>query len=51
MNPILKYNGNEKYSTKDLKGGYTGNDFLIMKFYLNVIGPPVKSSYLTQAHI
>ena len=24
MNPIFKYIGNAKYSTKNLKGGYTG---------------------------
>ena len=27
MRPIFKYNVNVKYSTKDLKGGYTGNGF------------------------
>ena len=28
-------NGNEKYSAEDLKGGYTGNDFLLLEVYRN----------------
>ena len=28
-------NGNEKYSAKDLKGGYNGNDFLLLEVYRN----------------
>ena len=36
---------------QDLKGGYTGNDFLVMKFYINEIGAPVKSSCLRSLRI
>ena len=39
MNPILKYNVKAKYSTKDLKSGYTGNKFLVLDAYLNEKGP------------
>lgn len=28
-------NGNGKYSVEDLKGGYTGNDFLLLEVYRN----------------
>ena len=27
MNPTLRYNDDANYSTKNLKGGYTGNNF------------------------
>ena len=39
MNPIFKYIGNAKYSTKNLEGGYTGKNFLVLKVYLNEKGP------------
>ena len=42
MDPIFKYIDIVKYSTKDLKGGYTGNDFLVLDAYLNEKGPPAK---------
>ena len=35
MNSIFKYNGNAKYSTKDLKGEYSGNNFLVLDVCLN----------------
>ena len=35
MNQTFKYNGSTKYSTKDLKGEYTGNDFLVLNVYVN----------------
>ena len=42
MDPTFKYIDNVKYSTKDLKGGYNGNDFLVLDVYLNKEGPPAK---------
>ena len=39
MSPILQYNCNAMYSTKYLKGGYNGNDFLILNLYLKEKGP------------
>ena len=39
MLPIFKCNGNAKYSTKDLKFGYTSNMFLAIDIYLNEKGP------------
>lgn len=33
--PIFKYNGNAKYLTKDLKGGYTVNNLSALEVYLN----------------
>lgn len=41
MNLISKYNGKAKYSTKDLKSGYTDNKFLVLDAYLNGKGPSV----------
>ena len=38
MNPIFKYIGNAKYSTKNLEGGYTGKKILVLKVYLNEKG-------------
>ena len=35
MNVIFKYNANAKYSTKDLKGGYNSNNFLLLDVYLD----------------
>ena len=34
MKWILKYNGNAKHSTKDLKGEYTRDDILALVVYL-----------------
>ena len=42
MNPILKYNGKAKYSTKDLKGGHSCNSFSVLQVYLNEKGWSVK---------
>ena len=42
MNTIFKYNVNAKYSTKDLKGGYNSNNFLLLGVYLDEKGPSVK---------
>ena len=33
MNTIFKYNGNTKYSTKDLKGGHNTNHFSLLYVY------------------
>ena len=41
MNRIFKYNGKVKYSSKDLKSGYTGNKFLVLDAYLNEKEPSV----------
>ena len=35
-------NGNGKYSAEDLKGGYTGNDFLVLEVYRNEKGSSMK---------
>ena len=32
---IFKYNGNAKYSTKDLISGDNGNNFLVLDVYLH----------------
>ena len=42
MNTIFKCNSNAKYSTKDLKGGYDSNNFLLLDVYLDEKGPSVK---------
>ena len=42
MNSIFEYNANEKYSTKDLKGGYNSNKFLLLDIYLDEKEPSVK---------
>ena len=39
---IVKYNVNAKYSTKDLKGVYNSNNFLLLNIYLDEKGPSVK---------
>ena len=46
MNPIFKYNANTKYSTKDLKGWYNGNNFSLLDVYLDEKGPSVKIQLL-----
>ena len=35
MNQTFNYNGNTRDSTKDLKDGYTGDNFLVLNVYLN----------------
>ena len=35
MNPIFKYNGNTKCSTKDLTGGHNRNNFSLLNAYLD----------------
>ena len=35
MNTIFKYNVNTKYSTKDLKGGYSSNNFSLLDVYFD----------------
>ena len=47
MNPIFKHNCNAIYSTKDLKGGYTADNFLVLNEYPNEKGPPVKIQLLS----
>ena len=47
MNPIFKYSSNARYSTKDLKGGYTADNFLVLNEYLNEKGPHVKIQLLS----
>ena len=42
MNTIVKYNVNAKYSTKDLKGVYNSNNFLLLNIYLDEKGPSAK---------
>ena len=42
MNTIFKYNDNAKYSTKDLKGGYSSNNFSLLDVYLDEKGPSAK---------
>ena len=35
MNTIFKYNVNAKYSTKDLKGGYSSSNFSLLDVSLD----------------
>ena len=42
MNAIVKHNVNAKYSTKDLKGVYNSNNFLLLNINLDEKGPSVK---------
>ena len=42
MNTIFKYYANTKYSTKDIKGGYNSNNFLLLEVYLDEKGTSVK---------
>ena len=44
--PHIKYNNNAKYSAKDLKGGYNGNDFSVLDVYLKEKGAYVKTQLL-----
>ena len=46
MNTIFKHNDNAKYSTKDLKGGPTGNSFSALNVYLNEKGSSAKIQLL-----
>ena len=46
MNPILRYNSNAMYSTKDLKGEYNINNFSLLDVCLNEKGPYVKIQLL-----
>ena len=46
MKLIFKYNGNAKSSTRDLKGGYTGNNFSVLDIYLNEKRPSAKIQLL-----
>ena len=34
MNPVFKYNSHAKYVTRDLKGRYDSNNFLLLNIYL-----------------
>ena len=38
LNFLFKYNSNAKYLTKDLKGGYNGNNFSSLNVYLDEKG-------------
>ena len=42
MDTIFKYNVNTKYSTKDLKGGYSSNNFSLLDVCLDEKGTSVK---------
>ena len=42
MNTIFKYNVDAKYSTKDLKSGYSSNNFSLLNEYLDEKWPSVK---------
>ena len=44
MSTIFKYNANAKYSTKDLKGGYSSNNFSLLDAHLDEKGTSVKNS-------
>ena len=46
MNPTFKYNSNEKYSMKDLKGGHNTNNFSLLNVYLNEKEPSGKIQLL-----
>ena len=46
MNSVFKSNGHAKYSTKELNGGYTGNDFSVLHVYQNEKRPSVKIQLL-----
>ena len=46
MKLIFKYNVNAKYSIKDLKGGYTGDNVLALVLYLYKKGPFLKIQLL-----
>ena len=43
MNTIFKYNANAKYLIKDLKGGYSSNNFSLLNIYLDEKGQSVKN--------
>ena len=43
MDTIFKYNGNAKYSVKDLRGGDNSNNFSLLDAYLHEKGPSVKN--------
>ena len=54
MNTIFSYNGNAKYSIKDLKGGHNNINFSLLDIYLDEKGPSVKiqfSSIFKDRHI
>ena len=38
MNTIFKYNANAKFLTKDLKGDFNSNNFLLLDVYLDEKG-------------
>ena len=42
MNTIFKPNANANYSTKDLKGGHSSNNFSLLDVKLDEKGPSVK---------
>ena len=42
MNTIFKYNANAKYSTKDLKSGYSSNNFSLLDIYVDEKGTSLK---------
>ena len=42
MNTISKYNANAKYSVKELRGGYSSNNFSLLNIYMDEKGPSVK---------
>ena len=44
MDTIFKYNGNAKYSVKDLRGGHNSNNFSLLDAYLHE--PSVKIQLL-----
>ena len=46
MNTIFKYNANAKYSTKDLRGGHSSNNFSLLDLYLDEKGSSVKIQLL-----
>ena len=46
MISISKYKINTEHSSKDLKGGYTGNNLFVLHVYLNEKGPPLTIHFL-----
>ena len=43
VNTIFKYNANAKYSTKDIQGGYNGNNFSLLDVHVDEKGKSVKT--------
>ena len=42
MSAVFKYNATPRYSTEDLKRGYSNNSFSLLDVYLDEKGPSVR---------